>query len=87
MNRLWIRISLIITIVLIFGMLLPMMIGIAMREFNLNENPQPPELPEGRDPAEFRAPIEARAPRFFPGWFVLRNLIPQLICEGVGRGD
>jgi signal transduction histidine kinase len=79
MNRLWIRISFIITIVLIFGMLLPMMIGIAMREFNLNENPPPPELSEDLGPAEFRARIEERAPRFFPGWFVLRNLIPQLI--------
>lgn len=79
MNRLWIRISIIITIVLIFGMLLPMMIGIAMREFNLNENPPPPESPEDLGPAEFRGRIEERTPRFFPGWFVLRNLIPQLI--------
>ena len=79
MNRLWVRISFIITIVLIFGMLLPLMIGIAMREFNLNENPPPPEPPEDLGPAEFRARIEDGAPRFFPGWFVLRNLIPQLI--------
>jgi signal transduction histidine kinase len=79
MNRLWIRISFIITVVLIFGMLLPMMVGIAMREFNLNENPPPPDLSEDLGPAEFRARIEERAPRFFPGWFVLRNLIPQLI--------
>jgi len=78
MNRLWVRISLIIVIVLIFGMLLPLMIGIGMREFNLNENP-PPERAEYFDPEELRARIEERGPRIFPGWFVLQNLIPLLI--------
>ena len=42
MNRLWVRISLAIMVVVIFATLLPMVIGIAVREFRYQGEPLPP---------------------------------------------
>jgi len=86
MNRLWIRISLVITIVVLFGMLLPITVGIAVREFSDDQ----PSFQEQR--AEFnwdelspeeQARIEERGGRFFPGQFILKNMAPFLIVVTV----
>jgi signal transduction histidine kinase len=81
MNRLWIRISLAITIVVIFGMLVPLVIGIATREFRYDAT-YPPPLPETAQnfaPESFRGQWENRRDSFFPGRPILVPLIPQLI--------
>jgi len=84
MNRLWVRISLVIILVVIFGMLLPMMVGIATREFRLEEAPPPPpEFKEEIDIETWSERREQLAPRFFPGWFVLNNLIPIFIGAAI----
>jgi signal transduction histidine kinase len=83
MNRLWIRISLVITLIVIFGMLLPIAVGIAVREFR----DEPPRFFEQNEDiaweeltAEEREVIVAeRRAVGFPGKRVLQNLTPYLI--------
>jgi signal transduction histidine kinase len=81
-NRLWVRISLAITAVIIFAMLLPMVVGIAIREFRYDEGSWPP-LREGIDLREIdperMQEIREERPIFFPGGFVLNNLAPLFI--------
>lgn len=79
MNRLWIRISLVIILVVLFGMLFPMALGIATREFRVDEAYPPPEIAEGTDIEIWKARREEHGKNPFPGWFVLTNLIPTLI--------
>ncbi|MFC1996759.1 sensor histidine kinase [Chloroflexota bacterium] len=79
MNRLWIRISLVIIVVVIFGMLLPVAIGIATREFRSDEFGPPPEFSQDMDPEVLRERREARGDSFLPGRLVLNNLTPTLI--------
>jgi len=79
MNRLWVRMSLVIILVVIFGMLLPMMVGIATREFRVDDPKLPPEFSEEFDAETWRERREERGDNFFPGWFVLNNLAPVLI--------
>lgn len=87
MNRLWVRISLAFTVVIIFGTLLPVVIGISIREFRYLGEPLP--LPEeARDP-EHREAILKERPLFFPGKFVLDNIAPLLAAVtivGVSAG-
>jgi signal transduction histidine kinase len=82
MNRLWIRISLVIIVIVVFGMLLPVAAGIAIREFRADDfTPRleiPPEPPEGIDPEIWKETLEARRKSPFPGWMVLNNLAPIL---------
>jgi signal transduction histidine kinase len=82
MNRLWIRISLVIIVIVVFGMLLPVAAGIAIREFRADDfTPRleiPPEPPEGIDPEIWKESLEARRKSPFPGWMVLNNLAPIL---------
>lgn len=79
MNRLWVRISFVIVIVVIFGMLLPMMVGIATREFRVDEANPPPEIVEEVDAKIWREHRDERGGKLFPGWFVLNNMAPLLI--------
>jgi signal transduction histidine kinase len=84
MNRLWVRFSLVIVLVVIFGMLLPMMVGIATREFRDNEVPPlPPEFIDQIDPQEWQAHWEAREREPYPGRFVLNNLIRTFISAAI----
>lgn len=82
MNRLSVRISLAIMIVVIFAILIPMVIGIAMREFRYQGEPVPlPPEPLNLaelDPEEQRAILAERRP--FPGKFVLDNIATLLIA-------
>ena len=90
MNRLWIRISFVITLVVIFGMLLPIAVSIAVRAYRYEtetaaleqaqtEQPYPP--PEPPDWNTRDAPPPMFDPeRFFPGRFLLGNMTPYLIC-------
>jgi signal transduction histidine kinase len=81
MNRLWVRISLAIMVVVIFATLIPMIIGIAVREFQYQGEPvaPPPEPPDlsGLTPEEQEAIMAKHRP--FPGKFVLDNITPLLI--------
>ncbi len=78
MNRLWVRISLVIIAVIIFGMLLPMMVGIATREFRY-EDGNPPAVATGEGGQSSPDGHGARRERkLFPGWRVLDNLAPIL---------
>ena len=80
MNRLWVRISFVIVIVVIFGMLFPLVFGIATREFRDDYGyPPPPEFVEEIDIEIWRERREERGNNFFPGWFVLNNLAPTLM--------
>jgi signal transduction histidine kinase len=81
-NRLWVRISLAITVVVLFAMLLPMVVGIAVREFRYDEEVWPIPREEG----DFREAHPEGLPRnpeerppFFPGRFVLNNLVSLLV--------
>ena len=82
-NRLWVRISLAITIVVIFATLLPMVAGIAIREFRYDEESWPPLREEidlrEIDPERLQE-IRDERPVFFPGRFILDNLTPLLIA-------
>lgn len=83
MNRLWVRISIAITVVIIFATLLPMILGIAIREFRYDDGSQPfyqeeIELSE-IDPERLQKIREERQ-NSFPGRFVLNNLVPLLIA-------
>lgn len=75
-NRLWVRISLAITVVVIFATLLPMVVGIAIREFRYDTQ----SWPEARQEMAYETWSEMRAdpPPFFPGRFVLENIAPLL---------
>jgi len=79
MNRLWVRISLVIVLVVIFGMLFPMIFGIATREFRVDEPKLPPEVTGEMDVETWRERREERERDFFPGRFVLNNLAPILM--------
>ena len=79
MNRLWIRISLVIIIVVVFGMLLPVAIGIATREFSSDSFGPPPESSQDINPEVLKERREARGESFLPGRLVLNNLAPTLI--------
>jgi len=87
MKRLWIRISLVITLVVIFGMLLPIAVSIAVRAYryetesaNFEQIEQPYPPPEPPDWAGRNAPPPMFDPaRVFPGRFLLGNLTPYLI--------
>ena len=85
-NRLWVRISLAITIVVIFATLLPMVAGIAIREFRYDEESWPPLREEidlrEIDPERLQE-MRGERPIFFPGRFVLDNLTPLLIAVTV----
>ncbi len=85
-NRLWVRISLAITVVVLFAMLLPMVVGIAIREFHYEEEsrPIPREGSDFReiDPQDLQK-IRDERPEIFPGRFVLNNLAPLLIAVTV----
>jgi len=86
MNRLWVRFSLVIVIVVIFGMLLPMTVGIATREFRDEQVPPlPPEFADQIDPQEWQAHWEAQVRERdpFPGRFVLDNLIRTFISAAI----
>jgi len=89
MNRLWIRISFVITLVVIFGMLLPIAISIAARTYRFETEvsaidetqfpyppPEPPDLGNRKGPPPM---FEGIPERFFPGRFLLGNLTPYLI--------
>lgn len=85
-NRLWFRISLAITIVVIFATLLPMVAGIAIREFRYDEESWPPlreEIDLGEIAPERLRENQGEHPIFFPGRFVLDNLTPLLIAVTV----
>jgi len=81
MNRLWVRISLAIMVVVIFATLLPMVVGIAVREFRYQGEPLtlPPERPDLAEltPEERQAYLAERRP--FPGKFVLDNIASLLV--------
>jgi len=83
MNRLWVRISLIITLIVIFGMLLPIAVGIAIREFWDEPIGIPERLAEVNweelSDEERSTLLDERRSRGFPGKFVLQNLTPYLI--------
>ena len=79
MNRLWIRISLVIVVVVIFGMLFPVMVGIATREFRDPPAYPPPGPAEEIGPEIWQGHRVERSGRLFPGWFVLNNLAPVLM--------
>jgi signal transduction histidine kinase len=79
MNRLWIRISLVIILIVVFGMLLPVATGIALREFRSEEFTPPPVIPENVDPDLLGERIERRPRNPFPGRMVLNNLAPLLV--------
>jgi signal transduction histidine kinase len=85
MNRLWVRISLVIMVVVIFATLLPMVIGIAVREFRYQGEPVPPapEAPSLAEltPEEREAIVAERRP--FPGKFVLDNIATLLISVSI----
>lgn len=87
MNRLWVRISLVVAIVVIFVMLLPIAIGIAVREFRYEEGTRPPPRVEpdlGEVDPEVWEQIRAEGrPNLFPGGFMLNNLAPLLITATV----
>jgi signal transduction histidine kinase len=79
MNRLWIRISLVIILIVVFGMLIPVATGIALREFRSDEFTPPPVIPENVDP-DIRKERLGRIPiNPFPGRAVLNNLTPILV--------
>ena len=81
-NRLWVRISIAITVVVLFAMLLPIVAGIAIREFRYDAEAWPVPKEAGTykelDP-EKKPEILGERPIFFPGRFVLNNLAPLLI--------
>ena len=82
-NRLWVRISLAITVVVLFAMLLPMVVGIAVREFRYDEEvwPIPREEGDFRESHPEGLPrIPEERPPFFPGRFVLNNLVSLLVA-------
>ena len=79
MNRLWIRISLVIVIIVLFGMLLPVVVGIGIREFRTEESWTPPDLQGEIDPEILQERREERSKNFIPGRFVLNNMAPILI--------
>jgi signal transduction histidine kinase len=87
MKRLWIRISLVITLVVIFGMLLPIAVSIAVRAYRYEtesaniqqiEQPYPPPEPPDWAGRDVSPPMFDPA-RVFPGRFLLGNLTPYLI--------
>jgi signal transduction histidine kinase len=79
MNHLWIRISLVIILIVVFGMLLPVATGIALREFRSNEFTPPPVVPENVGPDIRRERLERPPINPFPGRVVLNNLAPLLV--------
>lgn len=83
MNHLWIRISLVIILIVVFGMLLPVATGIALREFRSEEFTPPPTIPENVDPETWRERMEGRRISPFPGRMVLNNLAPILIGAAI----
>jgi signal transduction histidine kinase len=87
MKHLWIRISLVITLVVIFGMLLPIAVSIAVRAYRYEtesanieqiEQPYPPPEPPDWAGRDVSPPMFDPA-RVFPGRFLLGNLTPYLI--------
>lgn len=82
MNRLWVRISLAIMVVVIFATVLPMVVGIAIREFKYQGEPvpPPPDLPDLAEltPEERGSFLAERRP--FPGKFVLDNITTLLVA-------
>jgi signal transduction histidine kinase len=79
MDRLWIRISLVIILIVVFGMLLPVATGIAIREFRSEEFTPPPQISENLNPEDRFEHLNERRNTPFPGWMVLNNLAPILI--------
>jgi signal transduction histidine kinase len=82
LNRLWIRISIAITAVVLFAMLLPMIVGIAVREYRYEQELWPiPKEAESVSTPEFErnSEIPRQPPIFFPGRFILDNLAPLLV--------
>jgi len=82
LNRLWVRISIAITVVVLFAMLLPMVVGITIREFRYEQElwSIPKEAGPLSTPDFERIPdIPREPPIFFPGRFILDNLAPLLI--------
>lgn len=82
LNRLWVRISIAITVVVLFAMLLPIVVGIAIREFRYEQEVWsfPRDADTGRIP-EFKSipDVPREPPIFFPGRLILNNLAPLLI--------
>jgi signal transduction histidine kinase len=87
MKHLWIRISLVIILVVIFGMLLPIAVSIAVRAYRYEtesanieqiEQPYPPPEPPDWAGRDVSPPMFDPA-RVFPGRFLLGNLTPYLI--------
>jgi signal transduction histidine kinase len=83
MNRLWIRISLVIILIVVFGMLLPVATGIAIREFRSEEFAPPPAIPENVDPELLGERMERPPRNPFPGRMVLNNLAPILVGAAI----
>jgi len=89
MNRLWIRISFVITLVVIFGMLLPIAVSIAVRAYQIETDTSPfgrgdlayppPEPPNWANREGTPPVFDGFPERFFPGRFLLGNLTPYLI--------
>jgi len=80
MNRLWIRISIVITLVVIFGMLLPIAVSIAVRAYRYEtettaleqvEPPYPPPEPPDWTRQDGAPPPMFDPERVFPGRFLL----------------
>lgn len=80
LNRLWVRISFVLILVILFGMLFPIAFGIAMREFQIDSTASAPPTPAATanwQPPVNHPPEQGRNP--FPGRPILENMAPLLL--------